>query len=109
MSASMAEDGTCRIRMLPFFMCWRKKWWPKSMKFLRFVDVVLSATAIAALLSRYKYVGEGGRRAISPSNLRSHWLICTALVAAIYSASHVDRACMVCFVAVHAIEELLNR
>ena len=79
------------------------------MNVLRFVDAVLFATAIAAWLSKYKCVGEGGRRAIWPSNLRSHWVICTALVAAIYSASHVDRACMVCFVAVHAIGELLNR
>ena len=68
------------------------------MKFRRFVGPLFLATLIADWLSIWNGVGPGGCISMSLRSLRIHVVCSAAAVAAIYSASHVDRAVIVCFI-----------
>ena len=68
------------------------------MNFRFLVGAVFVAMAMTALLSTSSVVGDRGSSDSSLSKRHSQSVVGTAVVAAMYSASHVDSACIDCFV-----------
>ena len=68
------------------------------MNFRRFVGPLFLVTRSADWLSVWNGVGPGGSISMSLRSLRIHVVCWAAAVAAMYSASHVDRAVIVCFI-----------
>ena len=101
MSASILLLSVLQMSMNRCSCASLRKWCLSWMNFRFFVGAVLHAAAMAAALSIINGVGVSGRKFRKASILLSSFVVWTAVVAATYSASQVERAVIPCFAEYH--------